>query len=83
MGSDSNGNAVKDALTADMRQPQGPPWLTVDSGLLLQELQGQLAAQATEMAAMRVYIGQLHQALQSVGMIAQPGLPQENPAPTP
>jgi len=41
----------------------GPPWWSVDPNLVVADLSRQLADAATEIAAMRVYIGQLHQAL--------------------
>lgn len=48
------------------QQPQGPPWAYVEAAALMAELRLQIAAQAQEMAAMRVYIDQLHQALAAV-----------------
>lgn len=40
-----------------------PPWADVPAEALVGQLQMQLAGQAMEMAAMRAYIDQLHQAL--------------------
>lgn len=70
---DSNGSTVNGALTA---ADDGPPWLNVTADRLIDQLQRQLVAQTTEMAAMRAYIDQLHQALQAAAVV-----PQENPAP--
>ena len=52
---------------AAMQEPTAPaaPWLAVDPGHLIGELQRQIAAQATEMAAMRLYVAQLHDALEA------------------
>lgn len=47
-------------------EPQGPPWLTVDSEQLIQELRWALSQRDMEMAAMRAYIGHLSQALAQV-----------------
>jgi hypothetical protein len=44
-------------------QLQQPPWAAVDPEAMIQQLSGQLNACHLEMAAMRAYIGQLHQAL--------------------
>lgn len=52
-----NGQAAETA-------PQLPPWMTVDPEAMIRQLTLQLAGQAQEMAAMRIYIDQLHQALQ-------------------
>lgn len=43
--------------------PQIPPWAHVTSEAMVQELTHQVASQAQEMAAMRIYIEQLHHAL--------------------
>lgn len=40
-----------------------PPWFHVPADAIVQRLSGQIAEQTAEMAAMRVYIDQLHQAL--------------------
>jgi len=44
-------------------QREGPPWGYIDPADLLRELLAQIASQAEEMAAMRIYIGKLHEAL--------------------
>lgn len=45
---------------------QALPWGTVPADAVIAGLSQQIAAQATEMAAMRAYIDQLHQALAQV-----------------
>jgi hypothetical protein len=44
---------------------QGPPWANVPAGEMIRALSAQVAAQAEEMAAMRIYISQLHEALKA------------------
>lgn len=67
--------AVNGELTPE---PQGPPWMAVDPEAIIRGLQGTVAAQATEMAAMRAYIAQLHQALQLAATVPA----EETPAGT-
>lgn len=42
---------------------EGPPWMSVPADAMVDRLTGQLAAQAQQIAAMSIYIDQLHQAL--------------------
>lgn len=55
---------------------QAPPWSNVDPWEVVGQLQAQVARQAGEMAAMRVYIAQLHDGL----AVAAASVPQEQPA---
>jgi hypothetical protein len=48
-----------------------PPWLRISADALIPQLQQQIASQATEIAAMRAYIDQLHQALQTAAAVEQ------------
>lgn len=52
--SDQNGNSQVN---------HGPPWAEVPAEALIGELTQQVAALTQEIAAMRIYIRQLHQAL--------------------
>lgn len=64
-----NGNAARAA--------DAPPWANVDPWKIVGELQKRLAAQDTEMAAMRLYIDQLHAALQVAAQATPEPAPSE------
>lgn len=72
--------------TTGTEGPQGPPWAYVDLNAVNNELRQIIASQTEEMAAMRVYIGQLHQALAAAvaataAQVVDPSL--STPSPTP
>lgn len=62
------------STVTDNGREAAPPWMTVTPEALVAQLQAQLVAQMTEMAAMRAYIDKLHRALAAT-------VEEEKPAP--